>query len=441
MATDEAPSRSFMVMDDILSNYDCNHYRGLLDWEVVECNKRDAVGCEPADKHILDGISLCVLRGDDNDPKLYPDMSIRLTDDAFDQVGMMIDDDTADLWGRDMRISCSVCAVEADIMVIRLAFTAHHVSGPLRAYYLVYDSANASLFMLPLQAPQSRFVGTGCPLPLRRQDGGCTLALLANTWSPATDGYDSPTLCLCSLSAPGDISHKDDDDDMDHQWVVKGRRHLNDHRFNVHMAFSCNGNAIWADLTQGIIYCSYIDLLKGGDRVNFRHIRLPKKHRIPHHQAIRMGAMHVYRNIGLVGNSIWFVCITPSDSGTGDTMVEVWTLDLTQPLSKVDKRREWAMLIVFTMHDIWQLDAFNKDKLPKSLPRFPVLRQQDDCVLYMLLPNLTGRKGYLVGIDVVNCRGKLPQIVSSRRLAVPWMRRPVVLPLDFFKPRDMLVSS
>jgi hypothetical protein len=122
-------------------------------------------------------------------------------------------------------------------------------------------------------------------------------------------------------------------------------------------------------------------------------------------------------------------------------MVEVWTLDLTQPLSKVDKRREWAMLIVFTMHDIWQLDAFNKDKLPKSLPRFPVLRQQDDCVLYMLLPNLTGRKGYLVGIDVVNCRGKLPQIVSSRRLAVPWMRRPVVLPLDFFKPRDMLVSS
>lgn len=94
MSMDEPPSWSFMVVDDILSNYGCDHYRRRLDWEVVEC-RRDAVGCEPADKHILDGISLCLLRGDDDDPKLYPDMCIRLTDDAFNQVGMMIDDDTA----------------------------------------------------------------------------------------------------------------------------------------------------------------------------------------------------------------------------------------------------------------------------------------------------------------------------------------------------------
>jgi len=424
MSMDEPTSRSFMVMDDILSNYDCDHHRRLLDWEVVEC-RRDAVGCEPADKHILDGISLCVLRGDDDDPKLYPDMCIRLTDDVFNQVGRMIDDDTAD-------ISCSVCAVVGDTMVISLAFTAHHITAPLRQYYLVYDSANASLFMRPVQAPQFRSIGRSCPLPLRREDGGYTLALLGNRQCPATDRYDSPALCLWSLPAPSDISQND----MDH-CVVKGRHHLNDHSFNVHMAFSCNGNAVWGDLTQGIMYCSYSDLLKGGDCVNFKHVRLPEKHRITYHQALMMGEMHFHRNIGLVGNSIWFVSITPSDSGTGQTMVEVWTLDLTQPLKSKDKR-EWATLIVFRMQNIWELDAFNKKGLPKSLPRFPILRQQDDGVLYMLLPNLTGSKCYLVGIDVGRSRGKWPQIVSSRCLALPWMRRPVVLPVDFFEPRAMV---
>jgi hypothetical protein len=75
------------------------------------------------------------------------------------------------------------------------------------------------------------------------------------------------------------------------------------------------------------------DLLKAVDHhVNFKYVRLPKKHRIPRLQAMIMGEMKVYRNIGLVGDSIWFICITPSDGGASHTMVEVWTLDLTQPL-------------------------------------------------------------------------------------------------------------
>jgi hypothetical protein len=118
---------------------------------VVECKRRVAVGCEPADECILEGISLCVLRGDDDDPKRYPDMSIRVTDDAISQVGMMIDDAPADLWGRDIRVACSVCAVQGDAMVIRLAFTG--AGAAFRAYHLVYHSADASfLFMLPFSS-------------------------------------------------------------------------------------------------------------------------------------------------------------------------------------------------------------------------------------------------------------------------------------------------
>ena len=84
MSMDAAPSsRSFMVMNDIVCHYGDDHDRRWLDWEVVECNKKDAIGCGLAGKDILDGIELRVLRGDDDDPKHYPAMSIRLTDDVF----------------------------------------------------------------------------------------------------------------------------------------------------------------------------------------------------------------------------------------------------------------------------------------------------------------------------------------------------------------------
>ncbi|KAM0908274.1 hypothetical protein ACQ4PT_015568 [Festuca glaucescens] len=432
MSMVEAPSRSFMVMDDMLINYDDNHDRRRLKWEVVEC-KKDAVSCVPVDKYILEDIVLCVIRGEDDDPNLYPDMSIRLSDHVFLQVGLMIDDDSADIWGRDTSISCSVCAVEGDIMVIRLEFTARHVTGSFRAYYLVYNSANSSLSMIPLQDPQFLPIDTSCPLPLRREDGGYSLVLLANRVNHATNRYDCPALCLWSLLAPSGISAEKHMD----QWVVKDRDGVFADCLDAHVAFSCNGNAVWGDLTQGIMYCSHIDLLKGGDHVNFKYIRLPKNHRIPHHEAIMMGRMHAFRTMGLVGNSIWFVGITPSDSSKGETMVDVLTLDITHLMSN-DDQRVWSMHKNFRMQSIWELDAFSEKRLPKSLSRFPILRQEDAGILYMLLPDLTGTKGHLVGIDVGRSTSKMPQIVSSRHLAVPWMRRPVVLPCDFFKPRDMV---
>ncbi|CAM0953554.1 unnamed protein product [Alopecurus aequalis] len=407
-STDDAPSRpTFMVLDDSLSNYGRRHERRWLDWEVVECSKRNAIGCGPVEKHILDGIELCVLRGDHGDPKHYPAMPIRASDDALFHVGMMIDDDTADVYGRDTNIACRVCAVQGDAMVIRLAFTARHVTGFFRAYYILYNAANTSLSMIPADDPRFLPIGTTCPLLLRRQDGGYSLAVLASRVN-----HDVPALCLWSLPSPTDdisSSHKD----MDDQWVVKDRDRVDaDRRFDVHVALSCNGNAVWCDLTQGIMYCSYADDM-----------------------LLEPGEPSAFRTMGLVGNSIWFVAITPSDSSTGDTMVDVWTLDLTQ--RQVPKK--WAMHINFRMQSMWELDdTFTQNKLPKTLPRFPILRQEDVGILYMLLPNPDGTRGHFVGIDVGHTTSKMPQIVSSTRLAVPWMRRALVLPRDFFKPLDVL---
>jgi hypothetical protein len=348
---------------------------------------------------------------------------------------MMIDDDTANVWGRKTSVACSVCAVEGDVMVIKLAFTAHHVTGSFRAYYLVYNSASASLSMIPAQDQRFQPISasSSCPLPLRREDGGYSLALLASRVNHETGRYDCPALCLWSLPAPSDISSSQKDMD---QWVLKDCDGVSADRFNVHVVFSCNGDAVWGDLTQGIMYCSHIDLLKGGDPVKFRYLWLPKKHMLSHRKAIMMGEMRAFRNIGLVGNSIWFVAITPSDQSNGDTVVDVWTLDLTQQMSK-EEQREWSMHISFSMHSIWELDAFGEKMLPKSIPSFPILRQEDAGILYMLLPDLKDRKYHLVGIDVGQSTSKMPLIVSSRRLAMPWMRRPVVLPRDFFKQPDM----
>ena len=83
------------------------------------------------------------------------------------------------------------------------------------------------------------------------EDGGYSLVVLA-TRATDRDKYDCPALCLCSLP---DISSQKDD--MDHQWVVKDRDCVNGaDRFVPDVAFSCNGNAVWGDLVQGIMYCN-----------------------------------------------------------------------------------------------------------------------------------------------------------------------------------------
>ncbi|KAI4985643.1 hypothetical protein ZWY2020_018273 [Hordeum vulgare] len=94
MATKPARSRSFIVIADVVHDYDYLQDPGLLGLEVVEC-KRNAVGCGLTGTRVLEGVSLYLVRGgDDDDPERYPRICVRVSDEAFDLVSAEIDDDT-----------------------------------------------------------------------------------------------------------------------------------------------------------------------------------------------------------------------------------------------------------------------------------------------------------------------------------------------------------
>lgn len=136
MATKAARSRPFMLIGDIVRNYDLLKDPGSLGLEVVEC-KRSAVGCGPTGARVLEGVSLYLVRGgDDADPERYPRMCVRVSDEAFDLLSAEIDDRTAHFWGRNLRLGCRVFSMQGDVMVISLVFIVNHDSRPFRAYYL-----------------------------------------------------------------------------------------------------------------------------------------------------------------------------------------------------------------------------------------------------------------------------------------------------------------
>ncbi|KAI4985642.1 hypothetical protein ZWY2020_018272 [Hordeum vulgare] len=224
--------------------------------------------------------------------------------------------------------------------------------------------------------------------------------------------------------------------DMD-PWVAKSRRPAiaSSDRLDVHVVFSSKDYAFWVDLKQGIRYCSIGDLLNDEEPVNFKNIPLPEECSKP---TDIMDFIQVHRNMGLAGDSaIWFVAVE-RDMNAKHTKVVVWTLDLTELMSKKKKKRKWRKLREFKMQGVWKLDAFRKKGLPRTKPRFPIWRQQRGGILYMLLPNFNNRYGHLVGIHV-GCSTSKMRLLSSRCLPVPWIGHPVVLPSDFFTTRDTVV--
>ncbi|KAM3279043.1 hypothetical protein ACQJBY_046372 [Aegilops geniculata] len=433
MAAKAARSRPFLIICDMVKNYDFLKDPGSLGLEVVEC-KRSAVGCGPTGARVLEGVSLYLVRGgDDDDPERYPRMCVRVSDQAFDLVSAEIDDRTADIWGRNLLLVCRVFSMQGDVMVISLVFLANHDPRPFRAYYLVYDSATATLFMIPYPSPDCLTIGKPCPLPVRRPDDGrYTLAFL---------NQEPDALCLWSLPPPPDNMKPPalplPQNDMD-PWVAKSRRRpAVSERLNAHVAFSSKDYAFWVDLKQGIMYCSISDMFNGEEPVDFKYIPLPKDCSVP---TDIMDAAHVHRNMGLDGDSaIWFVAIEPSDNSARRTNVKVWTLDLAQLVSEKKTERKWQKLREFKMQSIWRLYAFRKKGLPRTDPRFPVwTKQRGGTVLYMLLPNFRNRYGHLVGIHV-GCSTSKMRIVSCTSLSVPWIYHPVVLPLDLFTLGDTVV--
>ncbi|CAM0877967.1 unnamed protein product [Alopecurus aequalis] len=323
------PSWPFLLLADIVQDF---HYIDRKGFQMVKCRRQQAYGRRQ---------QVYVRLGAADDPYESPKLCLYYSDEVFDRVGSEIDDRKAELYGRDLRCSCRICTVDGNVMVLCVSFMASFCSADFRSYYLVYDSAAASLSLLP-------GLPTGC--------------------QPV---YTESPLVLPAGPHGGQIG-----------------------------PHCIQGNAVWGDLGQGIMYSDCSHLIDSTDPVHFKHIMLPEGCRISSEDldVLDRCSLGVHRTMGCVGDSIWFVIIEPNFTCPGGTTVKVWTLDF---LSKDEK---WNMHIEFKM-----LELFSREQgHPETVPKFPMFIQQAGCGLYMLLPELyTGGTTYghlLCRTDVCSSR-------------------------------------
>ncbi|EAY90029.1 hypothetical protein OsI_11599 [Oryza sativa Indica Group] len=272
--------------------------------------------------------------------------------------------------------------------------------------YLVYDVVGKSLSMIP-GLPESCL--TYCsmrPLPLRTAAAGgyalrssYSLAIVAKDrrfdMEAGGDVYRD-VLCLCpprpssSSSSRGGIT----------PWQFKDAIFPSQMPGSFHgdKVFSFGGHAFWADLAKGVLFCRCDDALSGrnDDAVQFRYIPLPVECHLKISFAMR-GDLQLCRTMSCVdggGDSIKFVCISDGGSSsahTGDRAITMWTLTLATG--------EWLKDAQLMVADLWELEGFDKARLPKAIPISPVLNPQEDGVLSFML-NDADAELYMVSLNM-----------------------------------------
>jgi hypothetical protein len=420
---EEVPSRPFLVMGDIL--YDIKLVDLPSCWAKVKCLKKEAYGCGEHGDLIVEGLDLYVRGGPDDDQDFHPCMCIGASLRVRSCIGGQIDQDMAEIYGRHIRISGGVYTVAGHVMVLRISFIARHDSSYFRSYYLVYDSAAAALSLLPHDVPGYQITCT--PFPVKHPGGKYSLVLTAEKFT--AEGplhrvfltWSQPPVLPARLSKFNSYKHG---------WVERSSLFQHVDEFVPSVVFSHKRITLWCDLGLGFMYYDSSHFVLGDRPVGeFKYLPSGCGARYSFDQP----PMDMYRNMGSVGNCIWFVIIEPpkeEEDCPGETMVKVWAMD------RLSQEGRWKLHSEFKMQTIWELDGFRKHGLPRTVPKFPILREQDHGILYMLLPEpYNGGPSYarLVGIDLSSSRAGM-RLVVHRRLVIPWMDRPVVLDSDFFRP-------
>ncbi|XP_062209049.1 uncharacterized protein LOC133910802 [Phragmites australis] len=193
-----------------------------------------------------------------------------------------------------------------------------------RAYYLVYDSIDASLYMIPYIPDDLEAIYTLTPVPVHTDDGGDhKLTLMARKFWP--EPVDRDRLCVCTPATRANPAS-----DSTGPWQIKVLRRFPElsEAFSADVMFSLDGKVFWADLSQGL---AFSDLRNGGSVVDVDFIKLPDR------VCGRTEPTTMSRTMGCVGGSIKFVCIDRRRARPGNEMVKVWTLDLGHRLWKEEK--------------------------------------------------------------------------------------------------------
>jgi hypothetical protein len=310
---EDEPSRAFLLLSNHVDNFNVIDHDPMA-YRIVECSSKAAYGCGPNGDAIVRGLTLFVRVGSgDDDQYITPELLLRATDEVFRRVGSELDVEKAKRCGSHTRLSSCIYGVDGDVMVICISFIPTFMADEV-SYYLVYDSAAASLSLLPRLPPCCRPVCTEFPLRVKvkvkagEEDKKLySLVLMAERSTSPSAKYTDPVLCLWSPPPPPDNDARQDYSRR--AWELKARVRVNAmaDTFEAHTVFSCNRHAVWGDLAQGILYCGLGDLTDDAtEPVVFKHAMLPEECRIrlrhrrgpdarvPDHEP-RRGRLHLVR--------------------------------------------------------------------------------------------------------------------------------------------------
>ncbi|GJN19739.1 hypothetical protein PR202_gb07045 [Eleusine coracana subsp. coracana] len=401
-------SPSFMLLDNAV---DLDELVGTPgpEWESIYCASKKAYGCGEHGRNLVEGLELYVRRLEL--PDLTSSLSIRLSDEALRSI-------QAEFGVSRGRVEAegAVQIVSEQFLVLLVMFSLYDRSKLL--YYLVFDSTNASLCMVPKLPSGLATSYTLKAVPVRTADDkDHDLVLMGrDIWEPISLGH--VRLCMCT---PAMRMNSSSASDGAGPWKATENLPIPrlPHAFSANVMFSFQGKAFWADLSQGVLCC---DLrardTDGGFKLNF--IQLPKAYRIPLSEANpnEQKELHKSRTIGCAGDSIKFICVHPRHR---NEMVKVWTLDLDHQRWKESKgipRKELCRKAGFIHAEIG--DAI--------VPQCPTL--MPDGTLCLLL----GKKAKSLKGPASICSFHIgsKSLVSTGRVVDYDVVQPVVVPYNFF---------
>lgn len=278
-------------------------------------------------------------------------------------------------------ITCLLESVVDNFLVMALLFGSS-------LYWLVYDAAKNSLSLLPApmdsvlaSADDESFLCLRQPAVLPRDDGSCDL-LDVGLWLDGSDQWlpRSGTLFRWSNRGPG------------RTWTKQEARFIprtpltaqcpDPHIYQADVVFTFKGKVFWVDLQLGaIVY----DLLSTGTTEDgeLDFIQLP-------HECQGRDFSCSYpkdrRTMGPVGDSIKLISIVtisgdnPRDNTPpADVVLRSWTLSPDLHSWTRDEDMELPLPL------LWQSEAYKRERLPQAMPQSPVLKADEDGILYLLL--------------------------------------------------------
>lgn len=343
------------------------------DWEPIECASRKAYGCGKHGQKLVEGLTLYVRRlvkcpvltsAHIEHLDLTSALSIRLSSEAvqsiYEELGATVG---------ELEVKEFVKIAKQHLLVILVHFRLLY-QAMLLTCYLVYDSTDRSLFMIPCLPSHLQATYTLTPIPVETAEGHA-LAIIANKCRR----FDQEGLCLCTPATRSDSAS-----DGSNTWKMIVQRFPKlAEPFVVDEMFSLGHMVFWADLSQGLVYCN----LSNQGSVDF--IKLPHGYEIKYFskEYVQTGSApeprKMTRTIGCFGGSIKFICINRHGGHPGGETVNVWTLNLTDRLWKREKGFpcRWEELGKHVL-------GYMKVKFWDVEPQYPTLMH--DGALCLLLP-------------------------------------------------------